>query len=157
EVNGLAKEWFPDKNRVVVVRALERAGLAVPDQAKLTAVMKSAAGMKDLKAYVDTMAAAALLEATPKSGSVVKTSTKETSGITEWELSNGAKVVLKPTNFKNDEVVFRAFKFGGTSLVSDKDYIPASTATQIVTSGGLGKFSATDLRKVMTGKVAAAS
>jgi len=157
EVNGLAKEWFPDRNRVVVVRAPERAGLAVPDEAKLTAVMKSGTDTKDLKPYVDTIASAALLEVTPKAGSVVKTSTKEASGITEWELSNGARVVLKPTNFKNDEVVFRAFKFGGTSLVSDKDYIPASTATQIVASGGLGKFNATDLQKVMTGKVAVAS
>jgi zinc protease len=66
-------------------------------------------------------------------------------------------VVLKPTTFRNDEILFRAFSPGGTSLVSDKDYIPANTATQVVTAGGVGKFSAVDLRKLMTGKVASAS
>jgi len=67
------------------------------------------------------------------------------------------KVVLKPTTFRNDEIVFRAFSPGGTSLASDKDFIPASSATQVVTAGGVGKFNAIDLRKLMTGKVASAS
>ena len=67
------------------------------------------------------------------------------------------KVVLKPTTFKEDEILFRATSPGGTSLASDEDYIPASTATQVVTAGGLGKFNAIDLRKVLTGKVASAS
>ena len=53
--------------------------------------------------------------------------------------------------------MFRATSPGGTSLASDKDYIPASTATQVVRAGGLGQFSAVDLQKVMTGKVANAS
>src|SRR5205085_5802155 len=53
-----------------------------------------------------------------------------------------------------DEILFRATSPGGTSLASDKDYIPASTATQVITAGGLGKFNVTDLRKLMTGKAA---
>src|SRR5262249_46613957 len=61
---------------------------------------------------------------------------------------------LKPTTFREDEVMFRATSPGGTSLASDEDYIPATTAAQLVGAGGVGKFSAIDLRKVMTGKVA---
>ena len=64
------------------------------------------------------------------------------------------KVVLKPTTFKDDEVVFRAFSPGGTSLASDADYVAAQTAMQVVSAGGLGKFSAVDLRKQLAGKVA---
>jgi len=90
-------------------------------------------------------------------GTIIRTAAKETVGITEWELSNGVKVVLKPTTFKADEILFRATSPGGTSLASDKDYIPASSATQVITAGGVGKFNATDLRKFLTGKVAAAS
>ena len=153
EINKLAKEWFPDKNRMVVVEAPEKAGLTIPDQAKLAAVIKSAA-TKDLKAYVDNVSTAALMESAPAAGTVTKTTTKEALGITEWELSNGVKVILKPTNFKEDEIVFRASSSGGTSLVADSDYIPASTAIRVVTAGGVGKFSLVDLRKMMTGKIA---
>ena len=153
EINKLAKEWFPDQNRLVVVRAPEKAGSTIPDQSKLTEVIK-AVPTRELKPYVDTLASATLLESAPTSGSIVKTTKKEAAGIIEWELNNGVKVVLKPTTFRNDEILFRAFSPGGTSLVSDKEYIPASTATQVVTAGGIGKFSAVDLRKLMTGKVA---
>jgi zinc protease len=156
EINKVAKEWFPDRNRLIIVRAPEKSGLVVPDEAKLAAVIK-AAPAKELKPYVDTLASAALLDSIPAPGSIAKTTTKEAAGITEWELSNGVKVVLKPTTFRNDEIVFRAFSPGGTSLASDKDYIPASSATQVITAGGLGKFNAIDLRKLMTGKVATVS
>jgi zinc protease len=156
EINKLAKEWFPEQNRLVVVTAPQKAGLVIPDEAKLASVIK-AAPSKELKPYVDTLASAALLESLPAPGTIAKTTTKEAIGITEWELSNGVKVVLKPTTFKADEILFRASSPGGTSLASDKDYIPASTATQVITAGGVGKFNAIDLRKLMTGKVAAAS
>src|SRR5262249_1126066 len=89
--------------------------------------------------------------------SVTKTSTNAAAGITEWELSNGVKVVLKPTTFRQDEIVFRATSPGGLSLASDADYIAAENATSAVQGGGVGKFSVTDLGKVLTGKVASAS
>ncbi len=100
---------------------------------------------------------AVLLESTPTPGTITKTTTKDAIGITEWELSNGVRVILKPTTFKEDEILFRAISPGGTSLASDKDYIPASSATQVINASGVGKFSAIDLRKFMTGKVASAT
>ena len=156
EVNKVAREWFPDRNQMVIVQAPEKAGVTLPDQAKLAAVIKSAA-TKDLKAYVDTAGNSALLESAPAAGTVAKTATKETVGITEWELSNGVRVILKPTTFKEDEILFRAFSPGGTSLAADSDYIPASTASQVIAAGGVGKFSAVDLQKVMAGKIAGAT
>ena len=156
EINKIAKEWFSGQNRLVIVNAPDKGGLVIPDEPKLAAVIKDVAA-KDLKPYVDTVGTAALLESPPAPGTIAKTTTKEAVGITEWELSNGVKVVLKPTTFKADEILFRATSPGGTSLVSDKDYIPASTATQVITAGGVGKFSAIDLRKYLTGKVAAAT
>jgi zinc protease len=154
EINKIAKEWYSDRNRLVVVSAHEQSGLVIPDESKLEAAMK-AAGTKELKPYADT-AAGALLDSMPASGSIAKAVMKDTIGITEWELSNGVKVVLKPTTFKADEILFRATSPGGTSLASDKDYVPASTATQVISAGGLGKLNATDLEKALTGKVASA-
>jgi zinc protease len=106
---------------------------------------------------VDSAAGTALLDAAPTAGTVTKTVTKEALGITEWELSNGVRVILKPTNFKEDEILFRATSPGGTSLASDADYIPASSATQVVTAGGVGKFGVIDLDKMMSGKIATAN
>src|SRR6266404_4328318 len=156
EVNKLAKEWFSGENRLVVINAPEKNGLTIPDETKLAAVIKAVAA-KDLKPYVDTVGTAALLESIPTPGTIARTTTNEATGITEWELSNGVKVVLKPTTFKADEILFRATSPGGTSLAGDQDYIPASTATQVVTAGGVGKFNAIDLRKYLTGKTVSAS
>jgi zinc protease len=156
EVNRIAKEWFTDRNRMVVITAPDKPGVVVPDQAKIDAVIKAAVA-KPLTPYVDAVAGVALMTSPPAPGSVVKTATREAAGITEWELSNGVKVVLKPTTFKEDEILLRATSPGGTSLVVDADYIPASTATSLVSAGGVGPFNAVDLRKFMTGKVASAS
>jgi zinc protease len=156
EVNRMAKDWFPETNRLVVVSAPEKAGVAVPDEAALAAVFKNAPG-RDLTAYVDRVAGTVLMETPPPPASIVKETKKEAIGITEWELSNGVKVVFKPTTFKQDEIVFRAVSPGGHSLASDADFIPASTATAAVTAGGLGTFSSADLRRVLTGKIAMAS
>lgn len=153
DINSLAREWIPDRNRVVAVSAPKKAGVAVPDEAKLAAVIKGAGGGA-LTAYVDAVSAKPLLEAEPKPGTVTNTATKAT-GITEWTLSNGVRVVLQPTTFKQDEILFRAFSPGGTSLASDQDFVAAETASQIVAEGGLGTLSAIDLSKKLAGKVAA--
>ena len=83
-------------------------------------------------------------------------SANDAAGLTEWRLSNGVRVALKPTDYRQDEIVFRGYSLGGTSLASDADYVPASTATSAVGAGGVGTFSAIELRKLMAGKVASA-
>jgi len=155
EINAVGKSWTNSsgRNRVVVVSAPEKGGLAVPDGPKLGAVMAGAA-TKALTAYVDTVAGLTLMATPPTPGSVARVTEKAAFGITEWDLSNGVKVVLKPTTFKVDEIVFRATSPGGTSLASDADYIAASSATAVVGAGGLGQFTAIELRKVLAGKAA---
>ena len=156
EINKLAREWYSERNRLVFVIAPQKSGLVIPDESKLAAVLKTASA-KELKPYVDMVSTAALLDSIPTPGTITKTAARESFGITEWELSNGARVILKPTTLRTDEILFRAISPGGTSLASDKDYIPASTAIQVITAGGVGKFNSVDLRKFMTGKVATAS
>ena len=156
EVNSLAKEWAPDGNRVVVVSAPEKPGLTMPTEAQLAAVMAGAAA-KPLTAWVDSAGTQPLMASTPTAGTIARTSARADLGITEWALSNGIRVVLKPTTFKEDEVVFRATSPGGTSLASDADFIPAMTAATVVGVGGLGTFNLTDLGKTLAGKAAAVS
>jgi zinc protease len=153
DINSLAHDWVPDRNRVVAVSAPKKADVAVPDEAALAAIIKSAGG-GPLTAYVDTVSTKPLLDPLPKPGTVTKTAAKEGTGITEWTLSNGARVVLEPTTFKQDEILFRAFSPGGTSLASDKDYVAAETASQVVAQGGLGTLTTVDLSKKLAGKAA---
>jgi len=156
EVNAVAREWMRDQNRVVMVTAPEKPGLAVPDETKLAAVV-AGIDAREITAYADTVGSQPLMERLPEAGAIVKTTAKEAYGITEWDLSNGVKVVLKPTTFKQDEIVFRATSPGGTSLASDQDFVPARTASQVVSVTGVGQFSATDLRKVLAGTIASVS
>jgi zinc protease len=153
EVNRVARAWTGDRSRVVLVSAPQKAGVAIPDEATLGVVMKSAAA-KNVEPYVDSGPSGALLDAPPKGGAIAKTATNDAYGITEWDLSNGVKVVLKPTTFKADEVVFRATGFGGTSLASDKEFIAAMSAGFVIPAGGIGRFDPTELRKVLSGKAA---
>ena len=139
-----------------LLRPHRKAGLAIPDETKLAAIIKDSA-TAEVKPYVDTVSSAVLLESLPAPGKIVNATTNDKAGLTIWQLANGVKVVLKPTTFRADEILFRATSPGGTSLVSDADYIPASTATQVITSGGVAKFSAIELGKMLAGKVASAT
>ena len=150
EINALAPSWIPETNLVVSVSAPERAGLALPTPAGLAAVIAST-HKAELTAYVDRVNAEPLLAPLPEPGTVVRESTREMIGVTEWQLSNGVRVLLKPTTYKEDEILFRAVSPGGTSLASDQDLVPAETAEQVVAAGGLGAFSTIDLGRVLAG------
>jgi zinc protease len=89
---------------------------------------------------------------TPEPGRVVASSEIPTLGITHWTLSNGIEIYLKPTDFKNDQVLFSAFSPGGHSLVADSDYVSATFADAIVGEGGLGAFDQIELEKALAGK-----
>ena len=69
-------------------------------------------------------------------------------------MSNGVKVVLKPTDFKNDEILIGARSQGGTSLYDEKDYMSAGMADAVVEESGIGEFNTPALKKYLTGKVA---
>ena len=154
EVNALAGDWFPDENRLVVVSAPDAPGVILPEPSALDSAVK-AASAKRLEPYVDAAAGQKLMDAPPASGTIVKTVARPEAGITEWTLSNGATVVLKPTTLKEDQILFRAEAPGGTSLASDADFIPARVADSVVPAGGVGRFSAVMLDKILTGKAAA--
>lgn len=152
EVNMLGREWLTRENRVIMVSAPEKEGLRIPTEEELLVVFE-AVDEKEITAYVDTTITEPLLAEIPEPGGITETKTIEEVGITEWKLSNGVRVVLKPTDFKADEVLLQAFSPGGTSLATDEDFIPARTASQVIGAGGLGKFNAINLQKKLSGKV----
>jgi zinc protease len=156
EVNRLAKEWMTDKNRVITVNAPEKAGVTVPNAAQLLAVFDSVDG-RQLAAYDDGNASRPLVSRPPKPATIVATSRLPEVGVTNWTLSNGVKVILKPTDFKADEVLILGTSPGGASMLSPTEFPKAREATTLVTEGGVGAFNQIDLQKALAGKAASAS
>ena len=156
EVNCLAREWLVDRNRVIMVNAPEKEGLGVPSESALLEVF---ARVKDrvVEPYVDRVDDTPLLGIPPVPGRIEGEELDGEFGITTWTLSNGASVILKPTDFKDDEILFRASSPGGTSLASDEDYIAASTAAEVVGFSGLASFGMVELQKKLAGKAVGVS
>jgi zinc protease len=156
EVNQIARDWISHDNRVVLVNAPDNEEVVVPAEDELLAVLETAAD-KELTAYEDSVSDEPLLPEVPDPGAIVETSRIEELDITEWRLSNGALVVLKPTDLRDDEILFSASSPGGTSLAPDEDYTIAFSATAVMAMSGLGEFSLTDLRKKLAGVAASSS
>jgi zinc protease len=155
DVNAATKRWITDKNRVVIAQAPDRPGVAIPTEAQLAAVFQKAASAA-VTPYAETVSTEALIDPLPTPGRIVSESKRDDIGVTEWKLSNGIRVYVKPTDFKADQVLINGQSEGGTSLAADADHRSAILASQILGISGLGKLSAVDLQKKLTGKVASA-
>ena len=150
-LNQLATEYIKDTNRDIVIEAPEKDKATLPTEAIvngwLTDVQK-----EDLQAYQDKASTQRLLSTMPVAGKIVAETHAESVGATVLTLSNGLKVWLKPTDFKNDEIVFNGFAPGGSSLVSDADYQSGANAAGIIAAGGAGNYNTTQMEKYLEGK-----
>jgi zinc protease len=156
DVNAATKSWITDKNRVIIAMAPDKPGVTVPTEAELLGTFAKAA-TATVAAYTENVSSAALMDPLPTPGRVVSESKRDDIGVTEWKLSNGMRVFVKPTDFKADQVLLSGATEGGTSLASDADHRSATLSTQIMGLSGLGNLSAIDLQKKLAGKVASAS
>jgi zinc protease len=155
DVNKLASNWITDENRIVIAQSPQKDSVRIPTRAELAAAVQRGE-RATVTAYTEDLSSSALVEHAPAPGKIVSTRSIPSVNVFEWKLSNGARVLVKPTDFKADEVLFGAFSPGGTSLAPDSDYMSAALASQITTISGLGKFNHTDLQKKLAGKVASA-
>lgn len=156
ELNELADKAIQQSNRVVLLSGPEKADQTLPDEQALSAAFESVAA-RDVAAFVDRTRDKPLLENEPTASPVVEERSIEEIGVTEWRLENGIRVVLKPTDFKNDQVLLTGFSPGGHSLVPDPKYNSAVFADTLVAEGGAGEFDAIELEKAMAGKLVSVS
>ena len=156
EVSALAKSFITDDNRVVLGVAPEKKDTPPPSPDTLkTAIAR--AGAAPVERWADATLGRELVEKVPASGKVTARRTIPEVGATVLTLSNGVEVWLKPTDFKNDQILFSSYALGGTSLASPADYKSAGLATAMVGVGGMGGLSPVDLSKMLSGKIAQAS
>ena len=95
-----------------------------------------------------------LLTEQPTPSKVIKRTENFDFGFTEVVFGNGVRMVLKPTDFKNDEIIISAYSPGGTSLYPDRDIMSATLAATIITQSGLGDYDFTGLQKKLSGNTA---
>ncbi|WP_420553150.1 M16 family metallopeptidase [Tenacibaculum aiptasiae] len=148
EVNNIIKNFLHDDNRVVVITGPKK---VVTEQQVLDALNN--VKTKDLKPYEDKAVATSLITKAPTAGTIVKTTENKKLGTKTFVLSNGAKVTFKKTDFKNDEILFDAFSFGGTSLYTDEELKATSFANGALSQAGINNYSKNDLSKMMSGKI----
>ena len=151
EVNKLAADWMTDRNRVLATTSPEKPGIVNPTRGELLLAFGAVKGA-NIGAYTETAPSQQLVEKDPTGGRVASQREIKEIGVTEWKLSNGVRVLLKPTDFNADQISFTAYSPGGASLLSDAAYVAASAADLIPQTSGVGKFSVIDLQKFLAGK-----
>ncbi len=151
EVNSFVKEIITKDNRVLVLIGPEKDKDNLPTVDRLKALLDNTGST--ITPYVDEAVATSLVSKVPAAGKLVSATAIPEVGVTEYTFANGIKVVLKPTDFKNDEILFRGGRWGGSSLYSDKDYDNASLSSMVASQSGNGDLSNTQLTKYLTGKV----
>jgi zinc protease len=152
EVNRLASELLKQDSRVVLVNAPESEAEAVPEEAAVQALFASVAA-EEIPPYEDRVLDQPLFAARLPGGRIESRRSYPELGFEELLLSNGVQVILKSTDFKEEEILFAAFSPGGHSLLPDDQYVAAATAANVVEESGLNGFDAISLQKKLSGKV----
>ena len=149
-INKVAASFVHD-NPIVAISGPEKEGVKIPSEETILASLK---GMKDLaiEAPQEETIDTELVKKAPHKGKIKSVTKNEELGTTEWLLNNGIKVIIKPTQFKADEIVLNAFSKGGKSLVATEDLPSALLTTSAISWMGIGRFSMNQLEKALTGK-----
>ena len=155
EVNILSQQWIRPKgeNAALIVMLAEKEGNKIPADDEVYNAFFKAEQNPSVSKYEDKVITTPFITTMPTPQKVTKTSDKG-YGVTEWTLGNGARILIKPTDFKDDEILFSAHSWGGTNLYSDKDFRSADASNGVQEQMGFGNFDATALEKYLQGKTA---
>ncbi len=153
EINKLGMKWITDENMIGLVTAQQKEGVRVPTENQIQDIIKSVKN-KTLTAYQDKVSDAPILPEQPKGSEVTKRIENQNFGFTELIFENGVHMILKPTDFKNDEILLSAYSPGGTSLYPVRDIMSATLASTIITQSGLGEYDFIGLQKKLSGNTA---
>jgi zinc protease len=156
EVSAMAKTLMADEGRVVLAVSPQKDGVQVPTEASLRTALASADAMM-VKAWSDTSITRALVETKPRPATIASRREIPEIGVTVVRFSNGVEAWLKPTTFKNDQILFSLASPGGASLATPDDFEEAALASNYVRSSGVAGLKAIDLGKMLAGKLATAS
>jgi zinc protease len=149
ELNQLGTSFGGADGRVILISGPD--GKPLPTQERVLQIVSEVSGAK-ADAWEDAAPQSALMDKAPKPGTITKETKLDNLGITEWTLSNGAKVIVKPTDFEIDNVLISGNSPGGDAMAPDADYNSTRYADDVADLGGLGEFDVEMLGKMLAGK-----
>lgn len=150
EVNTMIKGFASEANRVITLSYPEKEGTIAPKEDELLAVLKKVEGL-ELKPYQDNIITTPLVKVKPVPGKIISKKYNKTADLYELYLSNGAKVIYKKTDFKNNEIAFRAFSLGGMTQINDTLAFSHDLASSLIAMSGLGDYNMINLSKYLSG------
>lgn len=156
EIHDMLKSWVKEEDRVITITGPLRDDIKPIDPGQvfnMLAMIKKS----EIKPWIDKSVDKPLMDMMPKAGNVKKETVNKELGVTILDLSNGAKVILKKTDYKDDEILFKAFSHGGYAQYPPSAKSDASFAADVAVNSGINQFSKTDLEKYLSGKVARVS
>lgn len=156
EVNAFSKNTTSDNNRAVIITGPARDDAKYPAQAEVLVLLKESETAR-LTPYTETVGSEPLVKDLPATAKVTDERRDDKFGITYWMLSNGVKVVLKPTDYRADLISMHGFSPGGMSLVDTEKARSGMYFNSVVGESGVGDYSRIQLNKMLAGKQASAS
>ncbi|MDE6239598.1 MAG: insulinase family protein, partial [Muribaculaceae bacterium] len=150
-VNQFMQQIVTEDNRVLWVLLPEKPNIVIPTEQQLEAAMESVDN-EEIEPYKDQMKEEPLIPSLPAPGKIVSTTDLSQWGATEWTLSNGVKVIVKPTDFKDNEIVFSAIAKGGLSALGENNAATVKFLPYAMIQHGLGDYTSIDIQKYLQGK-----
>ena len=153
EFSDVVESWTdPEDTALLIVRPEATESSADADLSAAALAQLAGARTLEVAPYEDVLGDVPLLPTLPAPGSIIAEEPIESIDAQRWTLSNGITVIAKQTDFRNDQVLFRAFSPGGHSLIEDEDYVSALYAAQVVSGSGVGLHDSVALEKLLAGK-----
>ncbi len=154
EFKDVAQSWAQTEDLALLVVRPEETNVAGTDDVLGTALLTrlQTAHALAVEPYADDLGEVPLLANLPRPGTITAEERIESIDAVKWTLSNGITVIAKQTDFRDDEVLFRAFSPGGHSLVMDEEYQSAIYAAQLIVGSGVGPHDKVTLDKLLAGK-----
>lgn len=149
EVNARLATYIDDNNYLATI-SLPAAAQNVPTEDEFKSVYNEIVS-REITAYEEESNDQPLFSKNVTPGKVVKREDMP-KGVKMLELSNGAKIYYKNTDFKDDEILLNAFSKGGTSVMSDKDFVSGRFSDNIINSSGVSEFDLMSLMKMTSSK-----
>jgi zinc protease len=158
EMNSLAKSFGGAANRVILIAGPEggKGATALPSRERVLAIIDEVS-KRTIEPWEDKAVTAKLMAQAPQPGKIVKEVRRDAAGLAEWTLSNGVRVIVKPTDFEADSVALLGSSPGGVAMASDKAFGDARFADDVAAVGGVGDHDSEDLNKLLAGKHVSAS
>ena len=151
EVSRLAEHFLQSSGRTIWVSGPLSAGVRQPDEADLRAAIARAMS-QPVAAYIDQAEEQELISTPPLSGRIVSETRRDDIATITWQLSNGGRIIVRPTDFSDDEVLFEAYSWGGTSQVEYEEWQSARDAAMIVLSSGIAALDSASLNELLSDK-----